>query len=143
MRFLGLSLGDKVPDAKTIWLFKENLTRTDTVQKLFDKFDKMLATQNIITHTGTSVDATFVDASRQRNTGEENKKIKEGKTPEEWLEGKPEAIHKKAQKDVDARWVTKGKERYYGYKNHAKVDVDSKIISDYALTLLLSREVTN
>ena len=28
MRFLGLSLGDKVPDAKTIWLFRENLTRT-------------------------------------------------------------------------------------------------------------------
>ena len=64
MRFLGLSLGDKVPDAKTIWLFRENLTRTDTVQKLFDKFDKMLATQNIITHTGTRVDATFVDAPR-------------------------------------------------------------------------------
>ena len=24
-RFLGLSLGDKVPDAKTIWLFREQL----------------------------------------------------------------------------------------------------------------------
>ena len=43
MRFLGLSLGDKVPDTKTIWLFRENLTRTDTVQKLFDKFDKILS----------------------------------------------------------------------------------------------------
>ena len=81
MRFLGLSLGDKVPDAKTIWLFRENLTRTDTVQKLFDKFDKMLATQNIIAHTGTIVDATFVDAPKQRNTREENKKIKEGDPP--------------------------------------------------------------
>ena len=43
-------------------------------------------------------------------------------------------MHKKVQKDVDARWVTKGKERHYGYKNHAKVDADSKIISDYAVT---------
>ena len=30
--------------------------------------------------------------------------------------------------------MTKGKERHYGYKNHAKVDADSKIISDYAVT---------
>ena len=133
MRFLGLSLGDKVPDAKTIWLFRENLTRTDTIQKLFDKFDEMLATQNIITHTGTMVDATFIDAPRQRNTREENKKMKEGETPEEWLVKTQKAKHKKTQKDVDAS-VTKGKERHYGYKNHAKVDADSKMILDYAVT---------
>jgi len=28
-RFLGLSLGDKVPDAKTIWLFKERLKESE------------------------------------------------------------------------------------------------------------------
>jgi IS5 family transposase len=28
MRFLGLGLGDRVPDARTIWLFRERLTRT-------------------------------------------------------------------------------------------------------------------
>ena len=27
MRFLGLSLSDRVPDARTIWLFREKLTR--------------------------------------------------------------------------------------------------------------------
>jgi transposase, IS5 family len=27
MRFLGLGLGDRVPDARTIWLFRERLTR--------------------------------------------------------------------------------------------------------------------
>lgn len=27
MRFLGLSLSQKVPDAKTIWLFRESLVR--------------------------------------------------------------------------------------------------------------------
>ena len=37
----------------------------------------MLAIQSIITHTGTIVDATFVDVPKQRNTTEENKKIKE------------------------------------------------------------------
>jgi IS5 family transposase len=27
MRFLGLSINDRVPDAKTIWLFRENLVK--------------------------------------------------------------------------------------------------------------------
>jgi transposase, IS5 family len=38
MRFLGLSVGERVPDAKTIWLFRERLTRAGTIEKLFDRF---------------------------------------------------------------------------------------------------------
>ena len=38
MRFLGLPLADKVPDAKTIWLFRENLTQTHLTEKLFELF---------------------------------------------------------------------------------------------------------
>ena len=33
MRFLGLSLGDRVPDAKTIWLFRERLTEAGAVRR--------------------------------------------------------------------------------------------------------------
>ncbi len=36
MRFLGLGLGDRVPDAKTIWLFREHLTQAPAVENLFD-----------------------------------------------------------------------------------------------------------
>lgn len=134
MRFLGLSLGDRVPDAKTIWLFRDTLTQTKAIEELFHLFNRQLEMQGVITHTGTIVDATFVDAPRQRNTREENKTIKEGKTPEEWTESTPEAAHKLAQKDTDARWTVKGGERHYGYKDHTKVDADSKIITDYAVT---------
>lgn len=134
MRFLGLSLGDKVPDAKTIWLFRDTLTQAKAIEELFRLFNRQLESQGIITHTGTIVDATFVDAPRQRNTREENKTIKEGKIPEEWTESTPEAAHKLAQKDTDARWTVKGGEKHYGYKDHTKVDVDSKIITDYAIT---------
>ncbi len=134
MRFLGLSLGDRVPDAKTIWLFRDTLTQTKAIEELFRLFSRQLESQGIITHTGTIVDATFVDAPRQRNTREENKTIKEGKTPEEWTENTPEAAHKLAQKDTEARWTVKGGEKHYGYKNHTKVDSDSKIITDYAVT---------
>ena len=134
MRFLGLSLGDKIPDAKTIWLFRDNLTQAKAIEELFSLFNRQLESQGIITHTGTIVDATFVDAPRQRNTREENKAIKKGEVPEEWTEDTPKAAHKLAQKDTDARWTVKGGEKHYGYKDHTKVDADSKIITDYAVT---------
>ena len=130
MRFLGLGLDDKVPDAKTIWLFKDTLTKAGIIDRLFSQFNQMLEERGIITHKGTIVDATFVDAPRQRNSRDENKKIKNGEIPEEWKE----EPHKMAQKDVDARWTKKGDEKHYGYKDHVKVDADSKLILDYAVT---------
>jgi len=129
-RFLGLSLGEKVPDAKTIWLFRNTLTDADIMEKLFTQFNRMLEERGIITHKGTIVDATFVDAPRQRNTRDENEQIKDGKIPDEWKK-KP---HKLAQKDTDARWTKKGDETHFGYKDHAKVDADSKLVTDYAVT---------
>jgi transposase, IS5 family len=42
MRFVGLRLGDRVPDAKTFWLSCEQLTRAGAIERLFGKFDTML-----------------------------------------------------------------------------------------------------
>ena len=53
------------------------------MRQLFDRFGELLEDVHLITKTGTIVDATFVDAPRQRNTREENKTIKEGGVPEE------------------------------------------------------------
>lgn len=74
------------------------------------------------------IDATFVEAPRQRNTREENAKIKTGKSPEDWPE------NKKRQKDVDARWTKKNNETHYGYKNHINADEANKLVQDYAVT---------
>lgn len=132
MRFLGLHLEDRIPDAKTIWLFRDTLTKTGVIRKLFDTFTRQLDNAHIITHTGSIVDATFVDAPRQRNTREENACIKGGEIPEEWKSDKN--IHKLRQKDTDARWAKKGDELHYGYKNHVKVDADSKLVTNYVVT---------
>ena len=129
-RFLGLSLGEKVPDAKTIWLFKDTLTKAGIIDQLFSQFNRTLEERGIITHKGTIVDATFVDAPRQRNSRDENEKIKNGEIPEEWKKNP----HKMAQKDVNALWTKKRDETHYGYKDHAKVDADSKLILDYVVT---------
>ena len=132
MRFLGLHLEDRIPDAKTIWLFRETLTKSGVIRELFDAFTHQLDDAHIITRTGSIVDATFVDAPRQRNNREENDCIKSGETPEEWES--EENCRKLRQKDVDARWAKKGNELHYGYKNHVKADVESKIVTDYIVT---------
>ena len=33
-KFLGLESGDKVPDEKTVWLFRENLTKAGVIELL-------------------------------------------------------------------------------------------------------------
>ena len=131
-RFLGLKLYDRVPDAKTIWHFREELNKASILDTVFYRFVKQLEDKGIITRSGSIVDATFVDVPRQRNTKDENKEIKEGKVPSEWE--KKESRHKKAQKDVNARWVSKNKEKHFGYKNHIKIDKKSKIITKYRTT---------
>lgn len=132
MRFLGLGLGDRVPDAKTIWLFRDTLTKANVIRDLFDLFNQQLEDAHLITHTGTIVDETFVEAPKQHNRREETEEIKKGNVPEEWK--KKENIHKLRQKDTDARWTRKGNHSYYGYKDHVKADADSKLITDYAVT---------
>ncbi len=73
MRFLGLGLGDRVPDAKTIWLFRDTLTKANVIRDMFDLFNGLPEKAGLITHTGSVVDATFVEAPRQRNTPDERK----------------------------------------------------------------------
>ncbi len=128
MRFLGLSLGDTVPDAKTVWLFREQLTEANLVKKLFDRFDKFLRKNGFSARKGQIVDASIIPAPRQRNSRDENRQIKEGQAPEGWSE------NKKRQKDTDARWTKKNGKTYYGYKNHVEVDVAHKLVRDYDVT---------
>jgi len=132
MRFLGLELCDDVPDAKTIWLFKENLTKAKVASQLFKIFYRVLDNMNLIAHEGSIIDASFVEVPKQRNNRDENKDIKDGKIPEEWE--KDENSHKLCQKDTDARWTQKNKINYYGYKDHVKVDAKSKLITKYEVT---------
>lgn len=129
-KFLGLESGDKVPDEKTIWAFRETLTTKGVVEQLFEKFNQYLSSKNLIFNEGKMIDASFTIAPRQRNTREENKSIKEGKGDELWND-RP---NKKKHKDTDARWTKKNGETFYGYKNHAKVDSKSKFIDKYKVT---------
>jgi IS5 family transposase len=45
MRFLGLGLVDPVPDANTIWTFREALKKAGAVDSLFQRFDEALRSE--------------------------------------------------------------------------------------------------
>jgi hypothetical protein len=103
MRFLGLGLSDRIPDARTIWLFREKLTKAGAVGTLFERFDTTLRQSGYIAMSGQIVDATPIAAPRQHNTNEEKAAIKAGRVPDNW-KNKPAKLR---QKDQDARWTVK------------------------------------
>jgi IS5 family transposase len=128
--FLGLSSGDKVPDARKIWLFQDGLIKKGLDTLLFEQFRQHLYNLGLYVNEGKMIDASFVEVPRQRNTKEENDTIKAGKGDELWNDN----LHKKRQKDIDARWTEKGGQKFYGYKDHAKIDTKSKLIDTYCVT---------
>ena len=145
MRFLGLSLGERVPDAKTIWLFRERLTRAGAIETLFDRFDQAVRAAGYIAMSGQIVDASLIAAPKQRNTDAEKTDIKAGRIPPEWSKT-PARLR---QKDRDARWTvkfSKAKPRAdgttpvdiaiptFGYQNHISTDRCHGLIRKWAVT---------
>ena len=127
MQFLGLGLEGRVPDAKTVWLYREQLTQAGVIEALFETFDGYLKDQGYLAMGGQIIDASIVAAPKQRNSREENARIKAGETPAGW-EDKPA---KRRQKDVEARWTKKHGKSHYGYKNHVNVDRRHKLVRRY------------
>jgi transposase, IS5 family len=130
MQFLGLSLEDSVPDATTLWLFRQQLTDSGKVSELFEQFEGYLRIQGYSAQGGQIVDATLIPVPKQRNKRSENEQVRQGEVPEDWQQ-KP---HKLAQKDVEARWTKKNGVSYFGYKNHVSIDVTYGFIRRYEIT---------
>lgn len=146
MRFLGLGLSDRVPDARTIWLFRERLTKAGAINALFERFDAMLRDAGYIAMSGQIVDSSLIAAPKQRNTKEEKDDIRAGRIPDAWKD-KPAKLR---QKDRDARWTvkfSKAKPREdgtvppvdiaiptFGYQNHISIDTRHGLIRKWLAT---------
>ena len=129
-RFLRLGIEDSIPDATTLWLFREKLAQAGLIEKLFDRFDQHLAAQGYMARGGQMIDATIVPVPKQRNSRDENEALKAGQTPAEWKK-QPAKLR---QKDRDARWTKKHGQSFFGYKNHVNADANHKLIRCYEVT---------
>ena len=128
MRFLDIGIGDRVPDSKTIWLFREKLKEAGIFDELFAQFDVFLNENGFAARRVQIIDASIVSVPKQRNSREENEAIKSGGKICGWSEAK------RRQKDTDARWTKKNGKSYYGYKNHVSIDVEHKLIRGHKVT---------
>ena len=148
MRFLGLGLHDRVPDAKTIWLFREQLTRAGAISELFASFDAHLKARGHLAMSGQIVDASIIAAPRQRNTEAEKTAIKEGRIPEDWAAQPEQAGPKGSGREVDAEarqgetrsedGITKPRVEIaipvFGYKNHVSIDRAHGFVRRFTVT---------
>jgi transposase, IS5 family len=102
MRFVGLALQDAVPDAKTIWLYREQL-RAGATEKLFARFDALLreGLKGCLAMGGQIIDAAVIEARRPRLSRAEKDTIKGRGVPAEWT------LARRAQIDCDGRWTIK------------------------------------
>ena len=152
-RFCGLNLGGVSPDANSFWLLREKLKETGKYDDLFQALLDALANAGLEYSKCAIVDATFVDAPRNRNLSKEQREaLKEhDKNPESELpfeldkeqidsleshlsESERTMSHELRQTDTDARWAKKGEEVHFGYKDHAVVDAGSKLIIAHEVT---------
>ncbi len=127
-RFLDLDPEGRVPDAKTIWWYREQLKNRGLLDELFSGLLSQIEGAGYVARCGQIVDAAIMETPRQRNPREENEQIKKGDIPEAWSD------NKRRQKDTQARWARKASKTYFGYKNHINVDVKHKVIRRYAVS---------
>ena len=146
LHFCGLELNETVPDANTLWDFREALIKAGVLDELFKEMNQIVAEAGFISRSGQIVDSSLVAAPRQRMTEAEKAAIREGRSADEiW----PDAPAKASQKDTDARWTVKHKKAkarpdgrkpvdiaipVFGYKTHIGIDKKHGIIRRQIVT---------
>jgi len=77
-RFLDIEPEGQVPDAKTIWWYREQLKQLGVLEELFSGLLGQIEEAGYVARRGQIVDAAMVEAPRQRNRREDNERIKKG-----------------------------------------------------------------
>jgi IS5 family transposase len=129
MRFCGLGPGDAVPDANTLWDFREALIGAGALDALFARLDRAITEAGYLPMAGQIVDVEplsrhwserqwrgLVAAPRQRNTDAEKARIKAGEKSADIWPDKPAKARQKGERPNatgpreaanDARWTMK------------------------------------
>jgi len=136
LQFLDLTESSSIPDAKTIWLFRDRLAQAGAGTLVFEQVQRQLQQHGYMARCGQIVDASLVQAPVQRNKCEEAEIVKDGTMPLGWK------AYKRAQKDIDARWTKKHGKSYFGYKLHASVDKRYKLLRKIVATNAAVADIT-
>lgn len=114
-RFLGYP--DVIPDSTTVWLFRERLAETGRDRTIWEELQRQLDEKGLKVRKGVVQDASFITADP-------------GHAPAD----KPRGEEARTRRSRDGTWAKKGGKSSYGYKLHAKSDVDLGLIRDLETT---------
>ena len=116
MSFQGfLGFPEILPDYSTVWQLRERLAESGRDRLVWEELQRQLDVKGLRVRKGVVQDATFITADPGKH-------------------GKPRGEEAKTRRSRDGSWTKKGSRSYYGYKLHAKTDVDLDLIRDLETT---------
>jgi len=114
-RFLGFP--ERVPDSTTVWLFRERLADTGKDREVWAELQRQLDEKGLSVKKGVVQDASFITSDP-------------GHAPAD----KPRGEQARTRRSRDGSWAKKGGKSSYGFKLHAKSDVDLGLIRELETT---------
>lgn len=115
-RFLGFP--NTIPDYSTVWYFREELSKGETAENIWDEVKNQIKEKGIIMSKGVIQDATFIHADPGKTNSGMNDRGK----------GEPSS------RNEDASWAKKNEKSIFGYKEHIKTDIKTELITEIAVT---------
>ncbi|MDD2836663.1 MAG: IS5 family transposase [Methanothrix sp.] len=107
--FLGTT--EIIHDYTAVWLFRERLIKTGTLEAIWDEFVNQLKAKGYEVKKGVIQDATFLTSD-----------------PGHAKSDVPRGEKAKTRRSRDGIWAKKGSKSYFGYKGHVKVDTENNFI---------------
>lgn len=117
--FTGIHQGIEIPDFSSLWRFKESLVKHNLSQELFNTINSGLEQKGLFVKKGTAVDATLLQSTTRPLSDKKREELEQQPT---------------AQIDTDATSTIKNGKKYFGYKGHIGIDVESKLIRKHTYT---------
>ena len=121
-----LDYPDLLPDAKTIWLFRERLSKTGKDRIIWNELQRQLESKGIKVKKGSAQDAAFITSYPGHVKHEETRS--EGKT----------------RRSKDGSFTKKNSKIFFGYKGRTIVDdsISVPIIRFYAVSTTRDHDTT-
>ncbi|MBX3617366.1 transposase [Nitrosomonas sp.] len=132
MRFLGLSLEDEVPDHSVLSRFRTHLTATHTWNGLLERINHQIQLLNVTVATGCHVDASITHSPRKPKTRSAYEVVsdrEERMTKQDAQTSTRVITVTQPGVDIEARWVKKGSQSVFGYKQHTLVDHNGLVMA--------------
>lgn len=126
--FVGLAHARDLPDARTLWSFKEQLAQGGGAMALFESVGQQLAQAGLQARGGQIIDATLIRVPKAQLSRQDKQSLNDGKTPAHW------STKQAAHRDTDARWTAKRAVYSFGYKAHVNTDQKHKLIRALEVT---------